>query len=68
MKSFLRKEAPVNITIVASVPREAADQVANDLTTICANCSPEELSLLARAVRRPVLKIAAVNELKKRLK
>lgn len=63
--SFLKSKTTITITV--PLKQEEADKVAASIEQIANNLSVEEIQLLARAVKDPIIKFAAVAELKKRL-
>lgn len=66
--SFLKKQQPLT-KLEVSIPATGADaqKVANCLTALAASLSPSEMELLQKAISNPILKAAALAELRKRV-
>jgi hypothetical protein len=63
--AFLKKE--VTITVTSRISPDKADQLTKDVQDILNNLSPDQVTLLAKAVKDPILKLGAINELRKRI-
>jgi len=61
---FLKREKS-EITIIASLSQSDAAKAQQYLQIITSNLSLEHLALLSKAVQNPLIKMAAIEELKK---
>ena len=62
--TFVKPKSKITLTVPAS--EDEAKAIESSLATIVNKCSPKELALLAKAVSSPLIKTAALAELKKR--
>jgi len=64
--SFLKPQTKIEITI--RIEREKVPQLQKDIEVILNKLNPDQMNLLARAVSDPIIRMAAIAELKSRLK
>jgi len=64
--TFLKKaKVPVQLTIIGQIEAGKEAQVQDDLTTILANLTPAELSIVRKISQKPAIKTLALTHAQK---
>ena len=61
------EEVYVEVKVTLALPQSKAKAMVQNINDILAHVAPDDLALLAQAVKKPLLRNAAISELRNRL-